>query len=220
MQKPPLNESQRLIQLFLKRPALISPLCQFYPWTEELLQQFSQVNLLNWEDLSANKVMLWTENIIEKYSEQLDWWLLSCNEKLPFTEALIEKYQDKWVWAYFDAIKKSFSHKNKHTKTSLSANSNLPWSEALIARYEERWDWHTLSYCENLPWTEELIDRYQDRWSVIKGRTPTSSCYDQMKWHWEGLSKNKKIPWSESLIERHKDKWSWSVLSSNAHLRV
>ena len=88
------TESQRLIQLFSKNPELILPMCKFYPWTEELLVHFADTHLLDWEYISTNEVMLWTDDIIARYSEKLDWWILSSNEKLPWTKALIEKYEE------------------------------------------------------------------------------------------------------------------------------
>lgn len=211
------NDTAQLCHLFSKHPELITALCEHYPLNSKLLAQFEAPHLLDWQNLSGNTHLLWTDELIEHYADKWDWWLLSSNESLPWSEALIEKYETKWVWAYCEADPRLMNRRSPLSKPykSLSANDALPWSDKLLERYAERWDWYALTYSKTLPWSENIIDKYQDHWSIWKGRKLTGNWYDELKWHWEGLSANRHIPWTESLIERHQDKWNWGALSGN-----
>jgi hypothetical protein len=135
---------------------------------------------LDWEKLSNNNSLSWSEELIERYADKWNWGALglSVNKSLPWSETLIESYKEKWDWGVL----------------GLSVNKSLPWSELLIKRFKHRWDWKTLSGNNSLPWSESLIERFADKWEW-GGRF--------------GLSHNKSLPWSESFIERFADKWEW-----------
>ena len=155
----------------------------YLTFTEELAERYEDE--IPWIPLSCNDSWKWSESFISKHEERLEWSLMGLNKGLPWSEAFIDRYGDRLPWVNWNG---------------LSANCLLPWSVSLIDRYIDRWDWRFLSSADYLPWSELLIARYKE------------------KWEWDVLSKNKHIPWSIELIERYKFSWDWSELSSGEHL--
>jgi len=80
----------------------------------------------DWDGLSGNENLPWSESYILKYEDKWDWENLSRNNAIPWNEHLIEKYFDKWDW------------------DALSRNDFLPWSVALIKKYSDKWGWFDL----------------------------------------------------------------------------
>jgi F-box protein 18 (helicase) len=189
-----------------------------------------------WKNLSGNSNAAWTEELIEKYADNIYWEELSRNCAITWSEELIEKYEDLLDWS------------------SLSDSLTVPWSESLIEKYEDRWDWHYMAGYFILN-NENLIDKYKDRleWSGPNGgvsrffQVPITveiiKKYEQywdwkwLSWHelkipwdpevfwlyWDKfdlkyLSRNGSFPWDEEIIERYKEEWNWGALSWNQHL--
>lgn len=162
---------------------VLKMICKFYPWQEKQLKQYE--DLLSWEFISKNENIIWTEAVINRYSDRLDFgaWGLPMNKSMFFNENIIEKYYDKWDWMI------------------LTDNPNIPWSLNLIEKYKEEWAWESYEFAGNiglssnryLPWSEELIDKYKD------------------KWFWGELSSNPSLPWSLNLIRKYEDLWTWDA---------
>ncbi len=77
-----------------------------------------------WRNLSENKNLPWSIELINKYEDKWSWKALSSNEALPWSIELIKKYEDKWDWE------------------DLRLNKALPWSTKLIERFENKWNWN------------------------------------------------------------------------------
>jgi hypothetical protein len=212
------------------------PAPSFWPKDLEWNNKFIKEHLndwKNWEFLSSNEYLPWTENLIDENMEKWDWLRLSQNQFLPWSEKFFYKYIHKWDWR------------------ALSSNSKLPWSHEFIDEHIDKWDWFWLSKNSGLPWSESFLKTYirwidwnglsQNRvlpWKdllTIENNFSIKNLFNQSKspwfvsffkknidnWNWETFSmlgKNGAFQFSEKIIEKYKDKWSWDLLSRNDSL--
>lgn len=65
----------------------------------ELIEEFN--DKWNWNKLSSNKYLPWSEEIIEKFSDKWTWDILCWNQSLPWSKKLIDKFKDKWTCECF-----------------------------------------------------------------------------------------------------------------------
>lgn len=207
----------------------------FYPLKTALIERF--VDEWDWDDLSRNEGLPWSEEFIDKHGNRWGWSWLSLNNHLPWSESLIARFSAQWNWLL------------------LSQSSLLPWSESLIDRYADKWDWKLLSYNEFLPWNEHLIARFADQWDyktlvsnskaepflnkpfienymdeearrrLSLKRLAQSITYEEPPIkvdadpsYWEYICRDEERSWNQELIERYADLWPWTVLSSNRSL--
>ena len=59
---------------------------------------FRYKNFWNWSNLSENKKLPWSIDLIKLFEKKWDWQLLCYNESIPWTRELIITYQNKWQW--------------------------------------------------------------------------------------------------------------------------
>ena len=52
----------------------------------------------DWEELSQNSSLPWSEEFIEKFKNKWDWNYLSNNPSLPWSENLVFRFNGKWNW--------------------------------------------------------------------------------------------------------------------------
>jgi len=187
----------------------------------------------NWDFLSRNEYLPWSEKLIETYFEKWDWESLSCNEALPWSEDLFLKYIDNWNWS------------------SLSKNKAISWNNGFIDRYIDRWDWFYLCKNEALTWSLSFLEKYfrwinwmglsQNRalpWKDLlnmdmgysadktTGREKDTWFVEFFrknidKWDWEGFSmfgETGVFQFSEEIVEKYKDRWDWEKMSNNDSL--
>ena len=109
-----------------------------YPLNDELLMKYS--NDLDWEEVSGNSNIKWTAAMINYWGDRLNWKTFSerANEEILIPE-LIEKFKDRWDWS------------------ELSDNTDLKLTYDLIDKYIGRWDWGRLI---NRGWYNNSCDLY------------------------------------------------------------
>ena len=68
-----------------------------YPLNDELLMKYSKD--LDWEEVSGNSNIKWTAAMIDYWGDRLNWKTFSerANEEILIPE-LIEKFKDRWDW--------------------------------------------------------------------------------------------------------------------------
>lgn len=206
---------------------------------EKLLLKYSDD--FDWKELPSNLNIIWTKEIIKRFSNRLNlvsisWFsknptdILSLNEIDP--RGLSKNENINWSFEFIEANiqRLDFDY--------LSGNPALPWSFDFIEYYKDYWNWgpqsglkqyFSLETNPGLPWSEELIEKYFDKWdwkqlSKNKGLPWSIEFIEryESKWEWGigGLSFNHSLPWTFSLIEKFAEKWHWGNrgLSSNASL--
>jgi hypothetical protein len=185
-----------------------------YPFSNTLLLNSINSKFINFQKLSSNENIEWSDELIQKYLEQWNWVSLSSNESLPFSINFISLYKPLWNWG------------------SLSENKSVPWSSEMLELFCDNWNWKKISNNRDINWTWELIDKYQDflDWDgknenifyldnfSFKEKRPWSveliNKYHS-KWNWDSLSQNSFLPWSKFFIKTFKANWNWGWLSSN-----
>ena len=205
-----------------------------YPLTESQIERH-RVHW-DWERLSENETLAWSQPLVEQYKDDWCWINLSGNESIGWTAELIGEYAD-----YFDF-------------DSTSWRDTLPWSESLIDKHADRWCWETLCRNASIPWTPALIERHGQRISESDGgifeiaQNPAIhrdealieavgrldggwvSLSSHFPWtpellnryaphiYWPTFSSNDQYPWSAALVESGKGVYDWASLSANPRL--
>lgn len=231
--------NNKYIKFLKKHPTFFVNLISLrYPLSYKLIEKFELY--LNWEYLSANVNLKWTEEFIEKYKHRWHWtgqYCLSHNPALPWSRKLIDTYLDKWDWRGI---------------WSLSTNTGIPFNKDLIQCYATKWNWHRLSWNQALRLSNELVGAFKDKWNwkgLSLNKTLTNDIKEQFadkfnfripqlviekpqnlneetieqyreKWDWNQLSWDEDIPWTIKLIVKYEDRWNFGEqgLSKNEAL--
>lgn len=86
------EERELILDIFSKNPKLIIDLISCnYALTIEMLYKFK--DKLNWELLSSNANLEWSDELIELFDYKWDWDKLIENKKIKMSVALIQKYE-------------------------------------------------------------------------------------------------------------------------------
>lgn len=80
-----------------------------------------------WNHLSSNKKIPWSEELIKKFEDRWNWDKLSSNKHIPWTLKLIETFEKKWNWEI------------------LSSNKYVFWDETYINKFSQK-----LIGCQNI----------------------------------------------------------------------
>jgi len=165
-------------------------------WTIEIIELF--FDILDWSSFKRNKGIVWSKELIIKYSEKFkDTWNndnfffynLSSSEDLPWSVEFIKSLKEHWNWK------------------ELCRNKAIVWDDNLITLFENEIDWISLSGNNEINWTEELIEKYKNKlfWDVSLVFDMTDEC----PFVFAGLCANNKLPWSIPFIEKYKERFTW-----------
>ena len=242
----PVNISDQTEAFCRKHPKFFRlVVSRYYPLDEGLIKHFG--DCLVWKELSLNRALPWSIELIDRYKNQWNWGFvwgtegLSSNKALPWSIDLIECYKYQWDWYELsgnEALPWSLDfierYKDRWDSIALSGNEALPWSMDYIGRYKDRWNWDTLSRNEALPWSLDFIERFKDQWDfggirgmfgLINNKSKFNSKPIELfnkrhkeYWDWHELSGNEALPWNLDLIEHYKYQWDWQELSGNKAL--
>lgn len=115
-----------------------------FPWTEQLLEKYR--NDVDWNEISGNGNVVWTKSLVEKNKYNLDWHKLSLNcSPLLFTDDNIETFKDHWDWK------------------NLSYNSCINMTHELLSKYADRWQRAYIidGYGDDaITFNEEFLEKY------------------------------------------------------------
>ena len=161
-------------------------LCLEYPLSEYIIEKYK--NQLDWELLSSNEHLKWSDGLIGKFENYWIWESLSGNENLPWSDNLIIKYSNKWNW----------KEKENVWDCCLSENKSVKWSFNVLKEYQERIDWGMISG------NTELLNKYPEILKEFPDRL-----------NWDSISGNEFLNFNEDLIEIHSSYWNWDILCGN-----
>lgn len=195
--------------------------------------EFIKIESLSWGNISGNKNIIWSLELINSFSTKWNWSVLSENTSIPWSEQIIDAHLDKWNWYSLSKNKTLPLNRyllDKYSKKwdfkSLSWNIGMIWSEEILEKYSERWNWRifTIQLKSNL--TEDLLLRFQDKWdwSYLSFNFPYWNylLIEKFKKHiiWEDYFSisNNNIPWSMKIIAEYQEKWDWHYLSCNKNV--
>ena len=187
-------------------------------------------SILDWNALSLNRHLPWSEAFISEHGHELNWSILSRNVSLPWDDQFLEKYRWNWDglsqnWNIPWTVELLLKYSEKLNWEKLQLYAELPWSLDMISKLEDKLDWNRLSLNRHIPWSEKFVEKYIEKW-----HWPYLSCNDALpwseefvqklhtKWDWPSLSTNWALPWSEEFLLKYEDKWDWDLLSGNIGL--
>ena len=126
-------------------PLVWDKLSEEFAWTEELLEKYREQ--VNWQKVSQNRNIAWKTSMLEKFKEDIDWYEFSeGGDNQVVTLRNLEKFKEYWHWP------------------SLSGNSGINWTYTLLDRFADKWDWRKLVDnwgLENL-FSMEFVNRYRE----------------------------------------------------------
>jgi hypothetical protein len=151
------------------------------PWNKSWIEKYQKSGKrkygISWVSLSGNPNLPWqSENLLEEYALKWDWELLSENNGVAFTEEQLEKYKDLIVWS---SNKSSHSCISSNTSLPwskslikkyverwdwflLCKNPAIHWSEELIEEFKDYIHWNGLQSNPNLPWSLDFIIKHEE----------------------------------------------------------
>jgi hypothetical protein len=194
--------------------------------------------------ISTNNHIRWTEELIDRYIDQINFQGLSNNTNVDWSEHILKKYDDRWAW------------------DSLISNDSLPWTldllEICLAHLKETdFDIAHIQYNSQMMSNLDIVEKYFDFlspfWICRNGALPWHQENLLLRWadklDWNGLSLNetlledqqffeqnmeywienngkrfkslsmcKTLPWSNEFIKRFQENWDWKTLSYNPAL--
>lgn len=106
-----------------------------------------------WKNLSANRMFIKTEDIINVFSDYWDWSILCDSDNIP---------QDIWSIDFLENYEAQLDWDILSDKEQIG---NLLWNKALINRFKDKLNWHIL--CNNRSeylWTDELYQIFKEKW--------------------------------------------------------
>jgi hypothetical protein len=162
---------------------------------EKYQKSFLRSYGIHWKELSRNPNLTWQEeNLLDQFKEKWNWDLLSVNNGVGFTEEQIEKYKflftwDSGTWSNQNIASNTnlpwsvgFINKYKYKWHwwSLSRNPGVNWTEEMISTFEENIIWQSMAHNLNLPWSIEFILKHED--VLFKSWSSTNRDFDQHIW--------------------------------------
>lgn len=94
-----LDMQEKIKQLY----KLQSPIKDFslhYPFEVDQLEEWEEV--LDWQEVSSNMEVKWTDEVIRNFKDRWNWYnLLFTNHSIQcLNKELLEEFSDKWDWLY------------------------------------------------------------------------------------------------------------------------
>ncbi|MDJ0625358.1 MAG: hypothetical protein QNJ31_03215 [Candidatus Caenarcaniphilales bacterium] len=213
------NEILNIDSVFLRR--LIS---RWYPFSEEQINRYS--HSLNWELLSVNPNVLWSEAVLLRFENLLKWGYggLSLNGYLPWSNELVEKFISNWDRELKVSNNRLVSgacnwlkNINNHKLIDSVQDSLSYFSHFVIKEGDPERTWRTISTNQNILWTKEFIKNNSKNliWedTILLDSSEYSSSYYVDRFG--GLCSNSSIGFNLDLIETFTDQISWHSLSLN-----
>ena len=129
-----------------------------FQWTEQMLEKYK--NQVDWKEISRNSNIVWTPSMLERFKKSIDWKELSrtsCETIL--TEECLEQFKDYWDWS------------------ELSDNNDLELNYQMIDRFVDLWDWSELinRWHGDELYNTAFLERYTDK-------IPSSKLQDSRLW--------------------------------------
>ncbi|MDD2307310.1 MAG: hypothetical protein PHP53_21575 [Prolixibacteraceae bacterium] len=194
--------------------------------------------------ISCNEHILWTEELIDRYIDQIHFYGLSDNSNVDWSEYILNKYEDRWDWIVIflnkniqwtlPMMEMGFSciEDDGMLQHMVKSNTGMISNLEIVKKYFNWFDPTLIFSNSRLPWHKKnLLERWADRlnWDGLSQnqellRDPLF--FEQNMEHWlenEGkrfsnLSSCVTLPWSNEFIERFYELWDWSNLSYNPAL--
>jgi len=127
-----------------------------------------------WKIVSGE--MKLTPELVQFYEDEIDWDELSCNYEMHWTEALVTQYKKKINWTFLSNT--LFRSKEKlenaeHLKIVRNLQSEMDWDslsesylptrKEYLKEFAEHWNWENIAENDDILWTNDLFIEFEDR---------------------------------------------------------
>jgi hypothetical protein len=145
-----INSNKKDIIFFLisKPNYFLGILSTYYPLSQYQLKTYK--NLLDWNKISANENINWSNEILVEFDEFIKWNKLTINRSAFIERSLLETFEDKIDWYGND----------NYYGDSITANNGIHWDIETIDKFADKTNFEKLSYATSVDWSESLLDKY------------------------------------------------------------
>jgi hypothetical protein len=170
------------------------------PWTTKLIKKYQKslysLYGVDWTELSRNPNLPWQEeNLLDQFKEKWNWNILSVNNGVEFTEQQIEKYKDLLTWDSGSSSNQNIAanmnlpwsiefikkYRSKWQWWTLCRNVGVHLNEEMISKFEKEIIWESLAHNLSLPWSLDFVLKYEDE--LFKNWSYTTLEFDQIIWN-------------------------------------
>jgi uncharacterized protein (TIGR02996 family) len=198
----------------------VEHVAQHYPLTAEAIAAHADV--LDWEALSRNTRVAWTEELLDRHADRWDWDALMWNRALPWSETFVKRYIDagrfrwsrlRWQEALVRdeaLVKLCFPHwaalpRAEWTAGSTNEDGAGPFGPVVFN------DWGAGAAAWAHRTVEELPGFRWDYFSCLEGFPWTiefiAKHAEQLDWR--RLSWNQGLPWTPDFMHRFSSRIDW-----------
>lgn len=123
-----MDMQEKIMQLYrLQSP--LKDFSKYYPFDIDQLSDW--VGVLDWQEVSSNRQVKWSVELIKKFKDKWEWFYLWLNESiLCWDIKLLEEFEDKIAWDFI-------------------LNTSIEWNEELHKRFEKYLK-SSLYECDNI----------------------------------------------------------------------
>lgn len=132
---------------------VISKEMKLFPETIERLS-----NNLDWDLLSENPHVRWTEEFLSEYKDRINWTKLSGYLFDEWTDYSSKKEEKQNQENQLDIVRE-FS---ELLDWKVLSASSLPTDEEYLDEFEEYWHWDIIAENDDIDWTPELFSKYEE----------------------------------------------------------
>ncbi len=188
-------------QFFLKNTEFLND--------SEIIDKFLNIERFNsqlLESISSNKSIVWTLEILKKYSNKLNWVEISSNTKTNWNLRILLTFKDKIEW------------------NILSDNLSVNWTNLMIELSKDKIQWTKNFYCNSsINWTSENISNFMKYINfsenglleVVKGKNYNVEYFNNYLGNWDLdiISSDISFARDEKKILVYKDYIKWDIIS-------
>lgn len=231
-----MDEKTRIFILFLKRPILFSRMISLnYPFDYEMLCEYEY--LINWDLISHNRNVKWSEQIIDTFLNKLNFYTLIDNPNLPWGNEFIEKYENLFLAGLEKKKKRNIigNHENsiKEHIDGMS-NSQPPFYDSLINKNQ---GYHFCGYegsslySGNPNHEKKYADKTAYSEDELIGKLSNSCFFQEERYHWRKddyyqhndccrVYCNSKLNLTPKILRECKHLLNWLEVSRNTSLEI
>ncbi|MBK7533916.1 MAG: TIGR02996 domain-containing protein [Myxococcales bacterium] len=196
MEQPPLT-----IARVLRDAHALDLLAAHYPLSAAAIEQAA--DLLNWEALSRNPKLAWTEELIDAHLARWDWSSLEANRALPWSVAFVSRHvrAGRFTWGRLRWQPEIFQDPAL-VELCLAQWSRLPRAQWTAGSTHDTGA-GPYAVFQSTPW-----GHHPERWArrVVESSPGLS---------WSHFSCVEGFPWTADFLAAHADQLDWQRLSRN-----
>jgi hypothetical protein len=205
------NTNYKLVTLIQEQPLFFKKIFSLGSnFTENQLNELK--NELDWDELSANSQMNWTNELIQTFSNYINWKIFILHNKYIWDEKNIDLFNEKIDWESF------------------SKSTVINWNANVFEKYSDKLHWGNISKNESIPWTKEFINKHREKLNLTKVIENKGVLWNidlieyfmpelkSSQYLWNYISMNSGSFWTEEFIAKYQEQLNWEYLCTNHSL--